>query len=184
MGHRNRHGATWQSTRARSVQRSQMRVAAFSLSFLLLAASVHAQAPPLSPPAPREAPRPGTAQDFISWLRHLVPTQSRQSRAVASIPLPRPRPPELTPTPIEPSNAPAELAPTSVEPTEAPAELTPAPDESKEETAPAPLNDLSPQMDERYGARTILRCRDQRYPAVGSSQDSSRLNPGRTGPRV
>ena len=118
-----------------------LRVAAFSLSFLLLAASVHAQAPPLSPPAPREAPRPGTAQDFISWLRHLAPTQRRQSRAVASIPLPRPRPPELTPTVIEPNNAPAELAPTSVEPTEAPAELTPAPDESKEETAPVPLND-------------------------------------------
>ena len=116
-----------------------LRVATFSLSFLLLAAaSVHAQAPPLSPPAPRESPRPG--QDFISWLRHLVPTQRRQSRA-ASIPLPRPRPAELTPTPIEPSNAPAELAPTSVEPAKAPAELAPAPDESKEETAPVPLND-------------------------------------------
>jgi len=156
----------------------------FSLSFLLLAASVHRRRHPCHHPRRAKAPRPGTAQDFISWLRHLVPTQRRQSRAVASLPLPRPRPPELTPTPIEPSNAPAELAPTSVEPTEAPAELTPAPDESKEETAPAPLNDLSPQMDERYGARTILRCRDQRYPAVGSSQDSSRLNPGRTGPRV
>jgi hypothetical protein len=34
---------------------------------------------------------------------------------------------------------------------------------------------LITQIDERYGARTILLCRDQRYPAVGSSQDSSRL---------
>ena len=111
-----------------------------SLLFLLLAAaSVHAQAPPLSLPSLREAPRPG--QDFLSWLRHLVPTQRSQSRAVSSIPLPRPRPAELTTKPIEPSNAPAELAPASVDPAEAPAELAPAPDGSKEQTAPVPLND-------------------------------------------
>jgi hypothetical protein len=40
----------------------------------------------------------------------------------------------------------------------------------------AAIERLITQIDERYGARTILRCRDQRYPAVGSSQDSSRLD--------
>ena len=60
-----------------------LKIATIFLSFLSFAAvSVHAQ-------APREAPRPGIAQDFIAWLRHLAPTQRRQSRAV---PLPRPRP--------------------------------------------------------------------------------------------
>jgi hypothetical protein len=109
-----------------------LKIATIFLSFLSFAAvSVHAQ-------APREAPRPGIAQDFIAWLRHLAPTQRRQSRAV---PLPRPRPAELAPKLVEQSRAPAELATGPAKPSEAPAELAPAPEEPKKVTAPVPMNE-------------------------------------------
>jgi hypothetical protein len=92
-------------------------------------------APP--PPASREAARPGTPQNFLGWLRPFAPTPRRQSRAAFLPSLPRPRPTELTSTPIE--TKPEELAPASVQSdqTQTPTEPAPAPDEPSE----GPLND-------------------------------------------
>ena len=111
-------------------------IATFSLPLLLVIASARAQAPASSRPTPREATRPANSQDFLGWLRQFAPTQRRQSRAVSSPPLPRPRPAELTPTPIGPSPTSEELAPASLEPTQTPTEVAP-PDEPNE----GPLND-------------------------------------------
>jgi hypothetical protein len=79
-------------------------IAVFSLPLLLvMTASVRAQAPAAPRPAPHEAARPANGQDMFGWLRQFAPTQRRQSRAVSSPPLPRPRPAEFTPIPIGPS---------------------------------------------------------------------------------
>jgi hypothetical protein len=114
-----------------------LKIATFSLSLLLSAAvSVHAQAQQPPRPASREAARP-TTQDFLGWLRQFAPTPRRQSREVPFPPLPRPRPAELTATPMEPMSE--KLAPASVQSdqTQAPTEPTRAPDEPNE----GPLND-------------------------------------------
>ena len=73
------------------------------LLLLVITAPVRAQAPAAPRATPHEAARPANAQDMFGWLRQFAPTQRRQSRVVSSPPLPRPRPAELTPTPIGPS---------------------------------------------------------------------------------
>jgi hypothetical protein len=113
------------------------KIATLSLSVVLsVAVAVHAQAQQMQRPASREA-RPGTKQDFLGWLRQFAPTPRGQSRAVPFPPLPRPRPAELTATPMEPMSE--KLAPTSVQSdqTQTPTEPAPAPDEPNE----GPLND-------------------------------------------
>jgi hypothetical protein len=115
-----------------------LKITTFSLSLLVSAAvSVHAQAQQPPRPASREAARPGTTQDFLGCLRQFAPTPRRQSRAVSLPPLPRPRPVELTSSPMEPK--PEELAPASVQSGQphTPTGPAPAPDESNE----GPLND-------------------------------------------
>src|SRR4029077_6033216 len=121
------------------------KIAIFSIPLLLvITAPVRAQAPAAPRATPHEAARPANAQDMFGWLRQFAPTQRRQSRAVSSPPLPRPRPAEqprprpaeLTPTPIGPSPTSEELAPASLEPSQTPTEVAP-PDEPNE----GPLND-------------------------------------------
>jgi hypothetical protein len=112
-------------------------IAVFSLPLLLvMTASVRAQAPAAPRPAPHEAARPANAQDMFGWLRQFAPTQRRQSWAVSSPPLPRPRPTELTPTAIGPSPTSEELAPAPLEPSRTPTEVAP-----RDEPNEGPLND-------------------------------------------
>jgi hypothetical protein len=121
-----------------------LRAGAFLLSSVLLAAlPVRAQAPSVPPNPRREAPPPrsGTAQDFMTWLRHLTGTGNNHRRATPSLPLPRPRPGELAPTAIEPSKAPPELSPAPMEHSEVPAQPAPASEETEKEMTSAPLND-------------------------------------------
>ena len=125
-----RQGALFANARA-------VKIAIFSLlPLLVITAPVRAQAPAAPRATPHEAARPANAQDMFGWLRQFAPTQRRQSRAVSSPPLPRPRPAELTPTPIGPSPTSEELAPASLEPSQTPTEVAP-PDEPNE----GPLND-------------------------------------------
>ena len=115
-----------------------LKIATLSLSLVLSAAvAVHAQAQQPQRPASREAARTGTTQDFLGWLRQFAPTPRGQSRAVPCPPLPRPRPAELTATPMEPMSE--KLAPASVQSdqTQTPTEPAPAPDEPNE----GPLNE-------------------------------------------
>ena len=74
---------------------------------------------------------------FSGWSRQFAPTPRGQSRAVPCPPLPRPRPAELTATPMEPMSE--KLAPASVQSdqTQTPTEPAPAPDEPNE----GPLNE-------------------------------------------
>ena len=126
------------------------KIAIFSLlPLLVITAPVRAQAPAAPRATMHEAARPANAQDMFGWLRQFAPTQRRQSRAVSSPPLPRPRPAELTPTPIGPSPTSEELAPASLEPSQT-KELAPAslePSQTPTEVAPpdepneGPLND-------------------------------------------
>jgi hypothetical protein len=78
-----------------------------------------------------------STQDFLGWLRQFAPTPRGQSRAVPFPLLPRPRPAELTATPMEPMSE--KLAPASVQSdqTQTPTEPAPAPDEPNE----GPLNE-------------------------------------------
>jgi hypothetical protein len=136
-----RQGAPFANARA-------LKIAILSLPLLLVTV---AQAPAAPRPTPHEAAQPANAHDFLGWLRRqLAPAQRRQSRALSSPPMPRPRPVELMPTPIGPSPTSEELAPASLEQREAsppmprprPAELTPTPtgpSPTSEELAPAPL---------------------------------------------
>jgi hypothetical protein len=125
-----RQGALFANARA-------FKIAIFSLLLLLvITAPVRAQAPAPPRAPPHEAARPANAQDMFGWLRQFAPTQRRQSRAVSSPPLPRPRTVELTPTPTGPSPTSEELAPASLEPSQMPTEVAP-PDEPNE----GPLND-------------------------------------------
>jgi hypothetical protein len=115
-----------------------MKITTFSLLLLLsAAASVHAQAQQPQRPTSREAARPATSQGFLGWLRQFAPSPRGQSRAVQFPPLPRPRPAELTSTPMEPMSE--KLAPASVQSdqTQTPTEPAPAPDEPNG----GPLND-------------------------------------------
>jgi hypothetical protein len=115
-----------------------MKITTFSLLLLLSAAvSVHAQTQQPQRPPSREAARPGTSQGFLGWLHQLAPNPRGQSRAVPFPPLPRPRPAELTSTPMEPMSE--KLAPASVQSdqTQTPTEPAPAPDEPND----GPLND-------------------------------------------
>jgi hypothetical protein len=120
--------------RAASPHGRALTIAIFSLPLLLvMAASVRAQAPAAPRPTPHQ--RPANAQDMFGWLRQLAPTQRRQSRAVSSPPLPRPRPAGLT-APMRPSPTSKELEPADLEPSQPPTEVSP-PDEPNE----GPLND-------------------------------------------
>jgi hypothetical protein len=115
-----------------------LKITTFSLLLLLsVGVSVHAQAQQPSRPASREAARPGTAQNFLGWLRQFAPTPRGQSRAVPFPPLPRPRPTELTAAPIEPMLENLAPAPVHSDQTHTPTEPAPAPDEPSE----GPLND-------------------------------------------
>ena len=81
-----RQGALFANARA-------FKIAIFSLlPLLVITAPVRAQAPAAPRATPHEAARPANAQDMFGWLRQFAPTQRRQSRAVSSPPLPRPRP--------------------------------------------------------------------------------------------
>jgi len=123
-----RQGALFANARA-------FKIAIVSLLLLLvITAPVRAQAPAAPQATPHEAARPAK-QDMFGWLRQFAPTQRRQSRAVSSPPLPRPRPAELTPTPVGPSPT-SEAEPASLEPSQTPTEVAP-PDEPNE----GPLND-------------------------------------------
>ena len=113
-----------------------MKITTFSLLLLLsAAASVHAQAQQPQRPTSREAARP--SQGFLGWLRRFAPSPRGQSHAVPFPPLPRPRPAELTSTPMEPMSE--KLAPASVQSdqTQTPTEPAPALDEPNR----GPLND-------------------------------------------
>jgi hypothetical protein len=115
-----------------------LKIAALSLSLVLSAVgSVDAQAQQLPRPASREAARPGTSQGFLSWLRQLAPTPRGESCAVPFPPLPRPRPAELTSTPMEPM--PEKLAPASIQSDQMQTPTEPAP--ARDEPNEGPLND-------------------------------------------
>jgi hypothetical protein len=119
-----------------------LRTAAFLLLSVVLATlPVRGQAPSAPPSPRREAPRPqsGTAQDFMTWLRHLTGTGNNHRRAAP--PLPRPRPVELAPTANEPNKEPPELSPARIEQSEVPAQPAPASEETEKEMTSAPLND-------------------------------------------
>jgi hypothetical protein len=112
-----------------------LKIATFALvSLFLVAPAVQAQTTQPQRPTPRETARPATGQDFLGWLRRLGSTQHRQSRAGSGPPLPRPRPAELAPRPVEPS--PASEKPASREPDQTPVEVAPTPTEPN-----GPLND-------------------------------------------
>jgi hypothetical protein len=121
-----------------------LRAAAFLLLSVLLATlPVRAQAPSAPPNPRREAPRPqsGTAQDIMTWLRHLTGTGNNHRRAAPPLPLPRPRPVELAPAANEPSKEPPELSPARIEQSEVPVQPAPASEETEKEMTSAPLND-------------------------------------------
>ena len=76
--------------------------ATFFLSLQLLgAASAHAQSP--LPPTPPKARPPDSsiAHNVITWFHHITGTGGHRHRIASSPPLPRPRPAQLTKTPVE-----------------------------------------------------------------------------------
>ena len=86
-----------------------------SISPALAAASLHAQAPPSAQPE-AGSPLSAIAQDISTWLSHVTGTATKQHRAASSPPLPRPRPAELAPASVAPTEEPAELAHAPVAP--------------------------------------------------------------------
>jgi hypothetical protein len=72
------------------VQLTLLKAATFSLFFLpLVAASVHAQAPPSTRPD-AQSPLSEIARDFSTWLSHLTGSGATHHQAASSPPLPRP----------------------------------------------------------------------------------------------
>jgi len=115
-----------------------LKIAPLSLSLILsVAVSAYAWAQQPQTPASREAARSGPTQNFLGWLRQFAPTPRSQLRAVPFPPLPRPRPADLTATPMEPMSE--KLAPVSVQSdqTQTPTEPAPVPAEPDE----GPLNE-------------------------------------------
>jgi hypothetical protein len=97
--------------RTRTIVRTGVTgAAALVLSYLLLAATVEAQAPQALPE--KRSPLSEIAHDFTSWLKRSTGAGATHQRATtsSSLPLPRPRPVEQRPLPLasnkEPSQAP------------------------------------------------------------------------------
>jgi hypothetical protein len=116
-----------------------LRTVSFSLFFLLSAvALVHAQTPPA---APTEAPSRLSAivHDFTGWLDHIGGTSPDHRRVSSqSLPLPRPRPAELSPTSVASNKPPAEVAPALLVSEKQPLEVAPTTVAPKKKT-PAPI---------------------------------------------
>src|ERR1700687_1648506 len=129
--------------RYREIQGNNVRVRNLKAAILLLpltAASVHAQ-PQSATPKPR-SPLAEIAHDISTWLSSVTTSGPNHHRASSSIPLPRPRPWELTPAPLASNNKPSELTPAPLISSNKASEFAPAPVVSNKqplELAPAPI---------------------------------------------
>ena len=117
--------------------------ATFFLSLqLLAAASAHAQGPQTPTPPKARPPVSSIAQNAITWFHHVTGTGARRHRIESSPPLPRPRPAQLTKTPMElPAVAVEQNKTPAVEPNEV---QPPAAADEPKKMSPAPASSAEP----------------------------------------
>jgi hypothetical protein len=159
-------------------------VAAFFLSFhLLAAASAHAQGPQSPTPSKPPPPSSGTAHDFFTWLHHVTGGDgTHRHRIVSTPPLPRPRPAQLAKAPeelpaaaVEPNKA--QPAATAVVPNDASAGFAPTAAEPDREPGGLPATGVEPNKEQPAAALMPSA------PAPAVEQDNSAAVEQTTAPR-
>ena len=116
--------------------------ATFFLSLqLLAAASAHAQGLQPSTPPKARPPDSSLAHKVITWFHHITGTGGHRHRIVSSPPLPRPRPAQLTKTPME---LPAVAVEQNKTPAVEPNEVQPAAAVEPNRMSPAPASSIEP----------------------------------------